>query len=337
MDAVVGINNYWVSERDQDGSWCMDRFGCPVFDILLDPPWFHHNMLQSHMENLYLIVLDLEHMSYCWKYYAPFRDVDTAYISGCATDLKSYKEKEIPLLFAGTFNAEYLDIQYLERKISEAGGTVELNQKWLKNLMVVRMAYPELSVPQIVKFVLEHDKIKYTDATLTSLISLLGTCSDFYIRAYWRKQIIQRLVDSGITVHVAGPGWENLYPSCPPNLVLEGVLDFDKTSELIANSRLVLNITGWNEGLHDRILTTMHNGSVCITNTTPYTASRFQDQENIVLYNLKKLDELPGKVRKLLDNPTKAEAIADAGYKKVQNVYTWETFVRDFILNKLKT
>lgn len=58
LDAVIGINDYLVSERDGEGLWYMDRLGCPVFDILLDPPWFHHVMLESHMENLYLIVLD---------------------------------------------------------------------------------------------------------------------------------------------------------------------------------------------------------------------------------------------------------------------------------------
>lgn len=276
-------------------------------------------------------------MSYCWKYYAPFGDVDTAYIPGCAADLKAYEEKEIPLLFTGTYEPKHLDFQYFERKISETWGSAELPWKWFKNLVTVRLAYPGLSVPQALKFVLEHDRMECTDDTLNVLMNILGTHSDFYIRAYWRKQIVQTLVDAGITVRVAGRGWENLYPSCPSNLILEGVLDFDRTSELIANSRLVLNITGWNEGLHDRILTTMRNGSVCVTNTTPYTDARFQDQENIVLYDLKKLDELPGKICELLENPVKAEAIADAGYKKVQDAYTWETFVRDFILNKLKT
>lgn len=136
---------------------------------------------------------------------------------------------------------------------------------------------------------------------------------------------------------MAGSGWENLYPLCPDNLIITGSVDFSQTVDLIANSKMVLNIMAWEDGIHDRVLSTMKNGSICITNSNSYIDAHFQDGENILLFDLEKLDMLPAKINTLLNNQTKAKLIAYAGYLKVCSDFTWESFVKKYILAKVNS
>ena len=145
-------------------------------------------------------------------------------------------------------------------------------------------------------------------------------------------------MDAGIKVHVAGNGWENLYCSCPDNLILEGSVDFLKTADLASDARISLNVMPWfKDGLHDRILTTMLNGSVCVTDPSSCIKSNFEDGRNIVLYDLLHLKELPDKITWLLENPDKAKSIALEGQHKASNKYSWNNFVLEYILEPLLT
>lgn len=315
----------------------MDFFGCPVFNILLDPPYWHHSSLKSHMDNLFLIVLDQGHADYCKKYYGPLKDVERAYMLGPVKELKSYEEKEIDILFTGTFNYEYLDLKKTEKKIFSVCGSEDISRKLFEQLIIFRMEHPKMSALQSMMFILKKNNIRYTDDIFKWLMNVLGTYSDLYIQAYNRKKIITSLVDAGIAIHVAGSGWENLYPLCPDNLIITGSVDFSQTVDLIANSKMVLNIMAWEDGIHDRVLSTMKNGSICITNSNSYIDAHFQDGENILLFDLEKLDMLPAKINTLLNNQTKAKSIAYAGYLKVCSDFTWESFVKKYILAKVNS
>ena len=66
--AIIGINQYQPAARTQDGSYVLDSFQCLVFNILVDPPYYHHGKLESHMDNLTLYLLDQGHVEYCKRY-----------------------------------------------------------------------------------------------------------------------------------------------------------------------------------------------------------------------------------------------------------------------------
>ena len=57
-DAVIGINSNLPAIQMENGTFFADYLRCPIFNILVDPPYYHHTILESHMENLHVIVLD---------------------------------------------------------------------------------------------------------------------------------------------------------------------------------------------------------------------------------------------------------------------------------------
>ncbi len=147
-----------------------------MFNILLDPPYWHHSSLKSHMDNLFLIVLDQGHADYCKKYYGPLKDVERAYMLGPVKELKSYEEKEIDILFTGTFNYEYLDLKKTEKKIFSVCGSEDISRK-LFDLEKLDM------LPAQINTLLNNQ----TKAKSIAYAGYLKVCSDFTWESFVKK------------------------------------------------------------------------------------------------------------------------------------------------------
>lgn len=331
-DALVTINDNFSSLKTDNGSFIADSFKCPVFLIIVDPPYYHHHLLESHMNNMHLILLDEGHVEYCRKYYPTFKSTKMSYLLGPTGKAKSYEERTIDVLFTGSLpKDDYKSIAVKACPYEWAGSLFDA-------LVLNGITHPEITTYQSMLTLLPQEHARFSSRDFKLLMSVFGTYSEYYLRRYFRQKLITTLVDAGIKVHVAGNGWENLYCSCPDNLILEGSVDFLKTADLASDARISLNVMPWfKDGLHDRILTTMLNGSVCVTDPSSCIKSNFEDGRNIVLYDLLHLKELPDKITWLLENPDKAKSIALEGQHKASNKYSWNNFVLEYILEPLLT
>ena len=327
-DAMIGINNSLVAVKLEDGTFLMDFFNCPVFNILVDPPYYHHSILESHMERLHLIVLDEGHVEYCKKYYGDFESVEMAYLLGAVGEVVPYEEKKIDILFAGSLvNEDEMKIQ--ASKIYNA----EWADAIFELLIQMGKRFPDNTTESTLKAILKENAVACSEEEFKVLMNNLGTYSEFYLRGYYRRKIVTTLVDAGLTVHVAGNGWEKLYPECPKNLVLEGSVDFSEMAGLTAKSKLVLNVMPWfKEGIHDRVPTAMLNGSVCVTDSSTYIDANFEDGRDIILFRLEELDALPDRLRNLLNDEEKMKSVAESGKLLAEKQYTWDRFVNQYIL-----
>lgn len=333
FDAFIGFNSPLTALQMDDGTYIMDFFQCPFFNILVDPPYYHNTALSPHMENLYCIFLDEEHVEYCKQNYLPCKSVEMGYLIGPIGDVIPYEERKIDVLFTGgLYNSEEIKGAFYKESGNKAA--IELFQY----LIECGLEYPEYSTVELMKHWLKERSCEVDAETLNMLLGMVGVKAEYYLRGYYREKVVTALVEAGVKVHVAGGGWERLSvkEEYRDNLVHMGSLDMKQTGEVTANSKILLNVMPWfKNGLHDRIPTAMHNGVVCVTDSSTYIDANFQDMENIVLYNLKEIEKLPDKVKWLLNNPDEAKKIADAGQQKAAAEYTWDKFVLDHILKWL--
>ena len=333
FDAFIGFNSPLTTLRMDDGTYIMDFFQCPFFNILVDPPYYHNIALNYHMKNLYCIFLDEEHVEYCKRYYSPCKSVEMGYLIGPIGNEIPYEERKIDVLFTGgLYNFEEIKEEFLSETDSKVASDL------FHYLIECGMNYPEYSTVELVKLWLEEHNCEINAHDLNMLMELVGRKAEYYLRGYYREKVVTALLESGLKLHVAGGGWERLpvKEEYKENLIQMGSLDMQQTGDITANSKILLNVMPWfKNGIHDRIPTAMHNGAVCVTDSSTYIDSKFQDMENIVLYNLKEIDELPSKVKWLLDNSIEAKKIAEAGQQKAAFEYTWDRFVMDRILKWL--
>lgn len=328
-DGVIGINIHTLSVRLDNGDFLFDYLDCPIFALIVDAPYFHDRLLKEHPRNMHLICLDEGHIDYAQEYYGPFKSVEMGYLLGEWQEPVPYEERAIDVLFTGTRS----NIEEMR------DAALSYPEKWVGELFEFLVqegkAHPNmLTELQVLRYFSEQG-IQISREDCRFAMTSAGVHAEYYLRGYYRELILEELVNAGVPVTVVGNGWNDFAMKHAENLnfnLYQGV-DFEETAKWMANAKIVLNVMPWfKDGLHDRIPTSMHNGAICVTDKSSYIEKHFQDDEDIILFDLERLGELSGKIKGLLENPEKAANIAVAGRKKAQKTYTWERLVQDRFL-----
>lgn len=329
-DAVIGINQETLSVRIESGEFLFDFLQCPLIALIVDSPYHHDRLLRAHPENLHLICVDEGHVEYSQKYYGPFQSVEMGYVLGSWMEPIQYDKRTIEVLFTGT----RANIEEIQDKVQA------YPQKWVRDLFEYLvsegMVCPDITTEKLVLYYFAQRGMQISKEDYKRAMATAGTYAEFYLRGYYRERILSVLAQAGIRTTVVGDGWEQLAAKYPEYLILQQSVDFSKTAELMANAKIVLNVMPWfKDGLHERVATSMHNGAVCVTDRSSYIDTHFVDGEELVLYDLARLQDLPDKIKNLLEHPTYAAGVAEKGRRKAQNLYTWEKMIEEKILKKI--
>ena len=67
--------------------------------------------------------------------------------------------------------------------------------------------------------------------------------------------------------------------------------------------------------------------ALVITDKTAYLENNFTDGEDILLFDLNHLQEIPARIKELLTCEEKRKRIADNGFKKALQQHTWKNRV----------
>lgn len=147
---------------------------------------------------------------------------------------------------------------------------------------------------------------------------------DRYARSYYRDKMIRSLLESGLQVHVYGNGWEEFEGDGKENLIIEKG-NYYVARKAVADAKISINIMPWfKDGFQERIAAAMLSGTVAVTDESKYILDNFTDGRELVTYSLNTLEELPVKVKWLLEHPAEAEAIALSGKERAERELTWQ-------------
>jgi spore maturation protein CgeB len=154
----------------------------------------------------------------------------------------------------------------------------------------------------------------------------------FCAMTYYREKIIRTILDAGLTLHVFGDSWKEPAFSGYPNLIIHPLADAEDSLKLYAQSKVSLNIMSWHkDGMTERIANSMLNRAVVLSDPSTYLTEHYTDDREIVYYHLTRLDELPGKIRKLLADDDYRETIAENACKYAAVHDTWDNRAEEFL------
>ncbi|MBE5939337.1 MAG: glycosyltransferase family 1 protein [Lachnospiraceae bacterium] len=164
----------------------------------------------------------------------------------------------------------------------------------------------------------------------TLLTSMLDVCES--VCAYYRKKIIDTLLGAGYSIHVYGDTWNEYPVPQTGNLIIHPYISAEESDKEFQKAKIGLNIMRWHkDGMTERVANIMLAGCVCLSDETKYLCENFTDGTDIVLFNLKKSEDIPSKLEHLLNNNDYRLSIAQAGYEKALNEHTWKNRVEKFL------
>jgi len=354
--ALVCFNFHGISPGDifqdeETGEWLWDAIHAPVYNIVVDHPYYYPGFLANVPKGYIHISIDKKHDEYMQRFYPQIKRIPFLPLAGTqlnplefihAADLaEGYQE--VP---EGMSEQEYI------RSILTPEGNLPIEARPIDIVFTGNYATPDkfdkyknrngeeyaIFYQEIVDDLIEHpwktieeaaeahirrEIPEVTEAELKETFDHM-IFIDLIVRGITRGKAVQVLVDSGLKVAVFGDGWNELKCEHPENLIDGGNIKSKECLEMIQKAKLSLNVMPWfKDGAHDRIFNTMLNGSALISDSSKYLEDILKDEEDCILFSLDAIEEMPAKVKRVLEHPEALKKMVKQGYDLAHKSHLW--------------
>ncbi len=315
--AIIGIQTYVFSIMMQDNVTNLhDLIEGPKYNMILDHPAWLKEHFANAPKNYHLLIHDRNYLSFADRYFKNIGKNYHFFPAGIQADNINDDEKKYDISFVGTYR------DYRERlNIIRTYGR---KQRYLINRYMIKMKHsPNMPAEGAFLQVLDDYGLKVSDADFLDLF-YESRQAYFAVMCYYREKVISALLDNGIQIHVFGESWKDATFSNHTNLVSHSSLTPEESLGVMKASKISLNIMSWHkDGFTERIANAMLASSVVLSDRSTYLSEEFKEGEEIVLFDLEQLAELPELVRLLLKDGGRLRRIAQAGYEKAVQKHLW--------------
>ena len=314
--AVIGMGADVLFIRRENGRFVHDEITAPKYYFYFDHPiWTRELRDQELPHNLSVLVLDRNYEKFIKNYYGhPARFLPPAGSTEAAGD----EERSYGIIFLG---------RYYGTRLTEILREIRsYDRKWgyLLNRYILYMRQDLSETPEdAFKRASEYYGITYTKE---EFVETFFAFSNIFagLAGYYRNKVIEALLEAGITLHVFGDTWKESPMWGRPTLVCHEAVSGKDALEVYARAKLSLNIMTWHkDGFTERIANAMLQKSVVVTDKSAYLEENFVNGEDLLMYDLKRLKELPEQIKMLLNEDERRRRIAENGYRKALKEHTW--------------
>lgn len=318
-----------ISSYEFDVVMDVDGIGCEwgltgvlpqeiIYGIYLcDPPITIKNNLEKTDKRTIVFSCDKHFRDYVGRFFPMAGYTEFIPLSGSAyPEQIPYEERGMDIVFTGTYQEPEAIKNQLTAKFGQGALGIFLNDM-LEDIIV----NSQYTLAECLSRTLQKYGQEVSDTDFNELVDEFWQV-DFYSRFYYRDKIIRVLTEAGLKIHVFGQGWENFHSAYKENIIIHegGAYAAEKA---LANAKIALNIMPWfKDAFQERIAAAMLSRTVAVTDESKYTVENFENDKELLIFSLKDIESLPGRIAHLLSHPEEAVRIAENGYQKVQN-HTW--------------
>ncbi len=328
-DAVIDFNSDLPKVLLEDGQYFLNSIQAPFYDIILDHPLYHHDMLKAPLKNYHVICLDRNHKKYIQENYPHIQSVHVLPMTGEAASADFSNTRAIPLLFTGS----YTPSNEIRNAIYDCP---HFMQGYMQGFIQEMLENPSITLEECAIKLAKDNELIQEEFPLHMQSFFLA---DSYLRAYRREQLISTIIKAGLPITLCGHGWDAFLTSqatasstlCRHVQLLPSV-SFKESFRLMNQAEITLNILPeFKDGSHDRIYSAMLNHSICVTDTSPLIQEQFISGEDLLIYQLDQLEQIPSQLEILLGDEDQKSYIAENGYQKAIAHHTWKARVTELV------
>ena len=325
--AVIGIQTCMFLSTAADG-YFHDLLSGPKYNIILDHPIGLRRLFDKHPDNYYAMVHDRNYQRFIKRYWPEVKDclcfapggmppaAPLLEWGGSGSCINWQEIKKYDVIFIGSYlnYREFLGLMY------RMHGPYRILAARFLDIM---RRNPDDPAEKALGKVLEYYGIKAKDFDFMDLLEKFR-CVVACISGYYREKIICALLNEGIEIHVYGDSWNRAFFANHKCLVRHHGMNVEDSLYIMEQAKISLNIMSWHkDGFTERVLNSMLAGAVTISDRSTHLEEKFQVGEDIVLFDLKQIEALPGRIRELLSDEAKMQRIAANGRKKVMEGHLW--------------
>ncbi len=318
--AIIGIQAPLFAQKMADRqTYLHDLIIAPKYNMVLDhPAWLKDELLHSPSD-YYLLLHDRNYIKFSATYYSNLSGYYHLPPAGLVPNASNVpmEHREYDVSFIGSYRdyRQRLAVLYTYDRPYR-----HLAAKYIKILR----QHPDYTGEQALKLALQYFNFSLNDRQYLDFFYEMRQVY-FCVLLYYKEKVIKTLLDGGLQIHVYSESWKDAPFHKHPNLICHPEVDALESLHIMQNSKISLNIMSWHkDGLTERIFNGMLCQSVVLSDNTTALQEQFVDNEDIVLFSLSELTGLPSRIKSLLADYDKLQAIAENGYKKALAHHTWQ-------------
>lgn len=304
-----------------DGSFLFDSFYGPKFNYWTDYPAFYYRYVQKVPNDYYILTQDRNYVNFINRYYRNLKAFFLPPGGRKADKVIPFNERKYDLSFAGSF----LNWEDCVKGFNSADETTKII---VDNYLEFLVTEPDYTTEEAFRIVLERLGAHLSDDQFVQELSKVHRLADRGAARLYRQEIIQTILNSGITLDVFGDSWKNSPFADNKNLRIHPEVFAGDVSSIYENSKMSLNIMTWHkDSITERVLDAMMAGSIALSDYTPALDEFFSSGSEILLFSLNNIVSVPDIIRCGISD----ESISRRGYEKVMANFSWEEFAKKLL------
>ena len=334
--AVVGFQSRLFSRKLSDGKLLGNLIQGEKFNFLFDHPIYMTEDFKEPVERLHILSQDETYADYVRKRFPHISSVCHFPPAGVETD-KTH-EKSYDITFIATYNdyrKEMKLIKNLPPNYRRVAGRFLMRQRRFPN---------ERAEDALVRVIDDMGYEPLPDEAFTQALYAMGNVVRC-LMYYFRERVVQTLIEDGIEVDVFSRTWEDAPYAHHPLLHIHDEIPHVKSLEVMAKSRLSLNVMSWHKGgMTERIANAMLNHSVVVSDRSTYLCREYggsdglgyhvgsaSEEDMMLLFDLEDFSDLPERIRGLLSDRDHLEKMAERAYIDAKARHTWDARAEKFL------
>lgn len=320
--AMIGFNMPFFGMELPSGENVWEVLDIPCINILVDHPYWYHDILMRTAGTGIVLGVDRNHSRYIERFYPHIPCTGFLPHGGTPTDreMKPVKAREIDVLYAGSLYADYAVSQ--KPDFSNFSFPAE---KICRESIDRLFAQPDDTIESVLEDQLLQSGIHLPDEALRQFIS---SCVyvERTVSSHYRERIVGSVAEAGIPLTLYGEGWTACDWINLPNVHYGGRISPKEVLEKMENSKIVLNSMPWfKDGSHERVFNAMLRGAAVVSETSGYLKETLPEN-TWMSFGLwpDSLWALPQQIKDLLSDGQKLQSIASAGYNLAGSAHTWQ-------------
>lgn len=319
--AMLAFNSLFFGMTLPSGENMWEVLGIPCINILVDHPYWYHNILMRMPANGIVLCIDRNHMNYVNRFYPniPLNGFIAHGGASLCTVHKPISERKTDVLYAGSLYADYI----LQKPDFSVWGfpAEEICERSIRQLI----ADPEDTIENVIEQQLRQADIILPDEELRGFIS---SCVyiERVVSSYYRERIVGSVARAGISLELYGDGWSECDWIGLPNVHYGGRVSPEKILLMMEDSKIVLNTLPWfKDGSHERVFNAMLCGAAAVSETSQYL-EEVLPSDTWISFDLSagSLSMLPQTILELLSDESRLQKTASAGFELAASAHTWK-------------
>ena len=327
VTAMIGFNSPFFGMQIPSGENMWEVLNISCINILVDHPYWYHNILMRTPRTGIVLSIDRNHSQYIERFYPHIPCTGFLPHGGTPTvhELIPIAARKIDVLYAGSLYADYA----VSQKPDFTHFHFPAEQVCRKSIDRL-LAHPDSTIESVVEDQLLQSGIVLPDEELRQFIS---SCVyiERVVSSHYREKIVSLIAKSGIPLTICGDGWSGCDWITLPNVHYGGRISPEEVLEKMEDSKIVLNTMPWfKDGSHERIFNAMLRGAVVVSETSSYLEETLPADAWVSFNLLPDCPEtLPQRITGLLSDNRKLQSIASSGYRLAASGHTWQARARE--------